>query len=48
MFDDGFHRYVCSECNVPKPSARLLEIHVQEIHDSFFKLLAERQRMVFE
>ncbi|XP_033220501.1 zinc finger protein 511 [Belonocnema kinseyi] len=37
--------YVCSECNVSKSNARLLDIHVQEVHDSFFKILAERQPM---
>ena len=43
---NSFHRYICSICNVSKPNARLLDIHVQEVHDSFFKILAERQPMV--
>lgn len=42
---NGVHRYVCVECKKSRPNARLLEIHIQETHDSFFKLLAERQAM---
>lgn len=38
-------QYICSECNIPKPSARLLDIHVEEVHDSFFKILSQRQPM---
>ncbi|XP_012254443.2 zinc finger protein 511 [Athalia rosae] len=42
---NGSHRYICLECKKCRPSARLLDIHVQETHDSFFKVLAERQPM---
>lgn len=42
-----FEQYICSICHIPKPSARLLDIHIQEDHDNiFFKLLSERQPMV--
>ncbi|XP_024937445.1 uncharacterized protein LOC107264343 isoform X2 [Cephus cinctus] len=33
------------KCKKSRPNARLLEIHIQENHDSFFKILAERQPM---
>lgn len=40
------HRHVCSSCQRSLPSARLLDIHIQEWHDSLFSILAERQDMV--
>lgn len=46
MHYNGSHRYICLECKKSRPSARLLDIHIQETHDSFFKVLAERQAMV--
>lgn len=39
------HRYTCTECKVSRPSPRLLEIHIQETHDAFFKILSEKQAM---
>ncbi|XP_011165121.1 zinc finger protein 511 [Solenopsis invicta] len=39
------HRYACTECKVSKPNPRLLEIHIQETHDAFFKVLSEKQAM---
>ncbi|KAK0083917.1 hypothetical protein PV325_007938 [Microctonus aethiopoides] len=39
------HRYTCGECKKIKSSAKLLEIHIQETHDSFFKILSEKQPM---
>uniref|UniRef100_A0A8C7IIS8 C2H2-type domain-containing protein n=1 Tax=Oncorhynchus kisutch TaxID=8019 RepID=A0A8C7IIS8_ONCKI len=39
------HRHVCSSCQRSLPSARLLDIHIQEWHDSLFSILAERQDM---
>jgi mannosyltransferase OCH1-like enzyme len=44
---DNNHHFVCTQCKKWKPNARLLEIHIQEMHDSFFKILAEKQPMVF-
>ncbi|XP_043480621.1 zinc finger protein 511 [Leptopilina heterotoma] len=41
-----FEQFICSKCNIPKPSARLLDIHIQEDHDNiFFKLLSKKQPM---
>lgn len=40
------HHFVCAECKKWRPTNRLLEIHVQETHDNFFKVLAEKQPMV--
>ncbi|XP_078039155.1 zinc finger protein 511 lethal (2) k10201 [Augochlora pura] len=39
------HRYVCAECRKFLPNPRLLDIHLQENHDSFFQVLAEKQPM---
>ncbi|NXN16919.1 ZN511 protein, partial [Indicator maculatus] len=39
------HRNVCSFCRRSLPSARLLDIHISEWHDSLFQLLAEKQNM---
>ena len=40
------HRFVCSECKKWCPTARILELHVLENHDSFFKVSAKKQPMV--
>ncbi|KAK2586951.1 hypothetical protein KPH14_009877 [Odynerus spinipes] len=45
MHYNSCHRYICSECKKIKSNPRLLEIHIQEKHDSFFKLLSEKQPM---
>lgn len=37
------HRYACSECKKNLPSPHLLDLHIQETHDSFFAVLAERK-----
>lgn len=47
MHYNSSHRYACTECKVSKPNPRLLEIHIQETHDAFFKVLSEKQAMVF-
>lgn len=43
---NGSHRYICATCKTSRPSSRLLDIHIQENHDSFFEVLAKRQPMV--
>ncbi|XP_015174075.1 PREDICTED: zinc finger protein 511 [Polistes dominula] len=45
MHYNSCHRYICMECKKIKPNSRLLEIHIQETHDTFFKLLSEKQPM---
>ena len=40
------HRYVCATCRHTLPTARLLELHVLEKHDSLFRVMAEKQKMV--
>jgi len=37
------HRHSCSVCKKSLPSSHLLEIHIQENHDSFFAVLSERK-----
>ncbi|CAG09390.1 unnamed protein product, partial [Tetraodon nigroviridis] len=43
---NSLHRHVCCSCRRSFPSPRLLDIHIQEWHDSLFTLLAEKQDMV--
>jgi len=40
---NAMHRHSCSVCRKSLPSPHLLEIHIQEAHDSFFAVLAERK-----
>lgn len=37
------HRHSCSVCRRSLPSPHLLEIHIQESHDSFFSVMSERK-----
>jgi len=37
------HRHSCSVCRKSLPSPHLLEIHIQESHDSFFAVLSDRK-----
>ncbi|KAG7188314.1 hypothetical protein KM043_007972 [Ampulex compressa] len=39
------HRYVCAECKKSKPNSRMLDIHILETHDSYFKVLSAKQPM---
>jgi len=39
------HRYYCSICNVTLMTEKLLNIHLQELHDSFFEVLSQRKNM---
>lgn len=43
---NSLHRNVCCSCHHSLPTARLLDIHIQEWHDSLFTILAENQDMV--
>ncbi len=40
------HRYQCSQCHRYLPSSHYLDLHLSEIHDSFFAVMAEKQNMV--
>ncbi|XP_054654758.1 zinc finger protein 511 [Dunckerocampus dactyliophorus] len=42
---NSLHRHVCCSCRRSMPTARLLDIHIQEWHDSLFIVLAQRQDM---
>ncbi|XP_028279232.1 zinc finger protein 511 [Parambassis ranga] len=42
---NSVHRHVCCSCRRSLPSAHLLDIHIQEWHDSLFTILAQRQDM---
>jgi len=39
---NAVHRHSCSVCKKSLPSPHLLELHIQESHDSFFSVLSER------
>ena len=40
---NAVHRHSCSVCRKSLPSPHLLELHLQESHDSFFSVLSEKQ-----
>ena len=40
---NAVHRHSCSVCRKSLPSPHLLELHLQESHDSFFAVLSERK-----
>lgn len=40
------HRFTCSICSYIFPIQKLLDIHFQERHDQFFKLLSQTKKMV--
>ncbi|CAG9791630.1 unnamed protein product [Diatraea saccharalis] len=40
---NGYHRYVCAQCKKILPSPHILDLHIQESHDSFFAVMAERK-----
>lgn len=37
------HRYSCSQCKKVLPSPHLLDLHIQEQHDSFFAVVATKK-----
>lgn len=37
------HRFFCSQCKKYLPTAHLLDLHLEENHDSFFELLAKKK-----
>ncbi|XP_031830499.2 uncharacterized protein LOC116426120 isoform X1 [Nomia melanderi] len=45
MHYNSSHRYACAECKKCLPNPRLLDIHIQESHDSFFQVLSAKQAM---
>jgi len=40
---NAVHRHSCSVCRKSLPSPHLLELHIQESHDSFFAVMSERK-----
>ncbi|XP_046885566.1 zinc finger protein 511 isoform X1 [Hypomesus transpacificus] len=42
---NSLHRHVCCSCQRSLPSARLLDIHIQEWHDPLFTILTQKQDM---
>ena len=45
---NSLHRHVCSACRRSFPSARLLDVHIEEWHDAMFTILSQSQDMVRE
>ncbi|DBA01180.1 TPA: hypothetical protein N0F65_002315 [Lagenidium giganteum] len=44
-YEEHYDMNVCSECQRSFLSARLLDIHITETHDAYFKILSKRQPM---
>ncbi|KAK3914908.1 Zinc finger protein 511 [Frankliniella fusca] len=42
---NSVHRYTCATCRKAFASAHLLDLHIEETHDSFFAVQAERKPM---
>ncbi|CAL8390436.1 unnamed protein product [Arctogadus glacialis] len=42
---NSLHRHVCSACRRSFPSARLLDVHIEEWHDAMFDILSQSQDM---
>jgi hypothetical protein len=42
------HRYSCAQCKKNLPNAHLLDLHISEVHDSYFAVQAEKKPMVSE
>lgn len=40
---NSLHRYNCSQCKRNLPSAHLLDLHLEENHDSYFEMLAQKK-----
>ena len=40
---NAVHRHACSVCRKSLPSPHLLELHIQEAHDSFFAVVSDRK-----
>ncbi|KAM3959530.1 zinc finger protein 511 lethal (2) k10201 [Aphomia sociella] len=40
---NAIHRYTCRQCKKIMPSPHLLDLHIQEKHDSFFAVMAEKK-----
>lgn len=43
---NSIHRYTCATCHKSFASAHLLDLHLEETHDSYFAVQAERKPMV--
>lgn len=46
MHYNGCHNFTCLECKKNRPTERLLDIHIEETHDSYFQVAAEKKSMV--
>ncbi|XP_068183384.1 zinc finger protein 511 isoform X2 [Antennarius striatus] len=42
---NSLHRHICCFCRSCLPSSRLLDIHIEESHDTLFSILAQKQDM---
>ncbi|KAJ1968756.1 hypothetical protein H4R35_006339 [Dimargaris xerosporica] len=43
-----YHRYCCAQCQAVFPNARLLDVHLMELHDPFFALKRDRGDRMYE
>ncbi|KAJ3129472.1 hypothetical protein HK098_001239 [Nowakowskiella sp. JEL0407] len=42
------HKFICITCNRVLPFPKMLDLHIMELHDSFFKSMVDRGMSVFE
>ncbi|XP_061396513.1 protein lethal(2)k10201 [Musca vetustissima] len=45
---NSMHRFICQECKKSLPTEHLLDLHISEIHDSYFKARLDRGERLFK
>ncbi|XP_065367720.1 protein lethal(2)k10201 [Calliphora vicina] len=45
---NAMHRFICAECKKSLPTEHLLDLHISEHHDSYFKARVERGERLFK
>lgn len=45
---NAMHRFICSECRKSLPTEHLLDLHLSEQHDSYFKARVERGERLYK
>lgn len=45
---NSMHRFICQECKKSLPTEHLLDLHLSEIHDSYFKARLDRGEKLYK
>ncbi|XP_073845993.1 zinc finger protein 511 lethal (2) k10201 [Musca autumnalis] len=45
---NSMHRFICQECKKSLPTEHLLDLHLSEIHDSYFKARLDRGERLYK